>query len=90
MKHLASALAALAIVGSLAVATPVVTASATLNGGASGCCKDFHGPDGPAGERRHVAAWRRTPIGSRPGRAARRRAARRGRRLWRRGASYVQ
>ncbi|WP_255356811.1 hypothetical protein [Cellulomonas sp. B6] len=42
MKHLASALAALAIVGSLAVATPVVTASATLNGGASGCCKDFH------------------------------------------------
>ena len=42
MKALASALAALAVVGSLAVATPAVSASSSLNGGASGCCKDFH------------------------------------------------
>ena len=41
MKPLTSAIAALAIVGSFVVGTPAVTASVSLMGGASGCCKDF-------------------------------------------------
>ena len=40
MKPLTSAIAALAIVGSLVVGAPAVTASVSLSGGASGCCKD--------------------------------------------------
>ncbi|UUI63802.1 hypothetical protein [Cellulomonas wangsupingiae] len=41
MKPLTSAVAALAIVGALVVGTPAVNASVSLNGGGSGCCKDF-------------------------------------------------
>ncbi|WP_291809770.1 hypothetical protein [Cellulomonas sp.] len=40
MKHLASAIAALAIVGSLVVGAPAVTASVSVNG-PGGCCKDY-------------------------------------------------
>lgn len=41
MKSVASAIAALVIAGSLAAGVPAVTASSvSLNGGASGCCKD--------------------------------------------------
>ena len=41
MKPLTSAIAALAIIGTFVVGTPAVTASSSLMGGASGCCKDL-------------------------------------------------
>lgn len=41
MKPLSSALAALVLVGSLALGTPALAASVSLSGGV-GCCKDFH------------------------------------------------
>ncbi|SFK05124.1 hypothetical protein [Cellulomonas sp. KH9] len=39
MKPLTSALAVLAIAGSLVVGVPAATASVSIYGGASGCCK---------------------------------------------------
>lgn len=41
MKPLTSALAALAVVATIAAGAPAVSASVSLSGGASGCCKDF-------------------------------------------------
>ena len=41
MKALSTAIAALAIVGSLVIGTPAVTASVSSVNGAGGCCKDM-------------------------------------------------